>query len=231
MVPVVLVLIYWRTRVCETECTSTRRNIRTLRSVTLRRPNIVIWSFPGRVHDRAAILGHVTYRGVPVRRLCAVLVLCLVSLLTVGSGVANAGSQEVKGKGDIKRMSANNGTKALTAQVVGVGRPCSGARDLSVQIVNRNNRILYIAQGVCTAGVQWDTTLYYTATGDIQDEKRVPCRNFKFTRNNTTGAYRIVIPRGCLDNAPNRVRVKSEGVNYGSATGGHAGPTKLLTRG
>jgi hypothetical protein len=145
--------------------------------------------------------------------------------------VANAGSQAVKGKGDITRMTVDNGANAVTAQVFGFGRPCSGARDFSVYVQNRSNKILYVAQGVCTAGVQWNTTLYYTATGDIQDEKRVACRKFTFKRNNTTGAYRIVIPRTCLGKAPGRVKVRAEGVNYGSVTGGTAGPTKLLTRG
>ena len=77
----------------------------------------------------------------------------------------------------------------------------------------------------------WATGLYYTSTGRPKDGKKVRCRTFEFSRVKATGAYRIVMPRACLDNAPNTVKIEADGNDYASVTGGHAGPTKLLKRG
>lgn len=168
------------------------------------------------------------------------LMVMLIAVLTVpllALGVANAESQTVPGVkyggqvGDITKMTAANGQTAVTTRVFGLGRPCGGAQSLWVHVKTRLGKTRYFAQGSCTAGVQWDTALYYTATGDTQDQVRVRCRDFEFTRVKATGAYRIVMPRKCLDNAPNRIKVMAEGNNYGSATGGKAGPTAALDRG
>ncbi len=162
-----------------------------------------------------------------MRRICAIL---LASIFAMGGGMANAETQTVDGNGDITKMVASNGTNAVTAKVFGLARPCGGAQYLHVSLTNRNGRLLYMAEGSCIQA-QWFTGLYYTATGVPEDLRKVRCPNFSFTRSRTTGAYRIEMPRGCLDNAPNRVKVKAEGANYGSMTGGAAGPTKLLARG
>lgn len=164
-----------------------------------------------------------------MRRLCTAL-LALVFFFTIAGGVANAEQQKVNGSGDITKMVVNNGLDSLNTKVFGIGVPCGGAAYLSLFVENRSGRISYHAQGVCTAGVDWHTTLYYTPTGNLNDEVEVTCGGFKFNRNATTGAYSIVMPRSCLDMAPDRVRVASEGLNYGSM-GGTAGPTRLLNRG
>ena len=170
-------------------------------------------------------------------RRTAVIVLVMSCMTVLGVGAASAESQTVKGNspgpgsGDITKAIANNGAKTVTTQVFGLGRACTKARDLSVYVENRRGRILYHAQGVCSAGTDWSTNLYYTSTGNISDEKRVRCAKFAFTRSKATGAFTVTMPRGCLDNAPDAVKVEIEGSNWGSATGGHAGPTKLLKRG
>lgn len=170
-------------------------------------------------------------------RRTAVFALVLAGAAALGGGVASAESETVRGDapgpgtGDISKMVASNGVDAVTAKVFGLGKPCTGARDLSVYVENRRGRILYHAQGVCSAGTTWSTNLYYTATGNTQDEKRVRCSTFTFARSKATGAYKVVMPRRCLGNAPGAVRLEAEGSNWGTVTGGHAGPTSLLRRG
>jgi hypothetical protein len=170
-------------------------------------------------------------------RRTAVFALVLSCAAALGSGVARAESETVRGDspgpgtGDITKMVADNGVDAVTAKVFGIGRPCTEAKDLSVYVENRRGRILYHAQAVCSAGTSWSANLYYTATGSIQDEKRVRCSTFTFARSKATGAYKVVMPRRCLGNAPGAVRLEAEGSNWGSVTGGHAGPTSVLSRG
>lgn len=164
-----------------------------------------------------------------MRRLGVILV-AFVGFLSLGGGIANAQSQTVNGTGDITRMVANNGTNAVTAKVFGLGRPCGGAWFLHVDVTKRGGGLLYRAEGGCISG-EWHTGLYYTSTGAIEDATPVRCRNFSFTRSRATGAFRVEMPRGCLDHAPARIKVKTDGANYGTLTGGAAGPTRLLARG
>ncbi len=155
------------------------------------------------------------------------------TILVMGGGaIANAESQTVQGSGDVKKIVVDNGQDAVTTKVFGLGKPCGGAKQLSVYVLTRSGAITYFAQAACYAGTDWAASLLYTPTGDIQDQKSVRCRNFEVTRNRDTGAYRVFMPRACLAEAPNRIRVSVEGLNYGGSTmGGNAGPTKLLGRG
>ena len=163
-----------------------------------------------------------------MRRLC-VFLLSVAFLLAASGGVANAESQTLDGSGDITKMKVVNGANALTVTVFGLGPRCGGAQYLHVSVFNRNDRLLYEAEGDCISA-QWGTGLYYTSTGVREDLQAVDCANFAFTRNSTSGAYQVKMPRSCLDNAPDRVKVASEGANYGTMTGGSAGPTKVLNR-
>ncbi len=159
-----------------------------------------------------------------------VLVAASACCLIVGGGVANAETQTVNGTGDITRMTASNGTNAVTTKVFGLGRPCGGAQYLHVQVLNRTGRLLYEGEGSCISA-EWHTGLFYTSTGAPEDATQVRCPRFSLARNAQTGAFRVEMPRGCLDHAPHRIKVKVEGANYGTMTGGTAGPTRLLTRG
>jgi hypothetical protein len=162
-----------------------------------------------------------------VRRLLVVFVACL-GFLAAGGGVANAESQTVNGTDGITRLKASNGTNAVTANVFGLGSPCGGAWYLHVEVRNRAGKLLYMAEGSCISA-EWHTGLFYE--GGAGEPTAVRCRNFSFTRNRTTGAFRIEMPRGCLDHAPDRIKVRAEGADYGAMTEGVAGPTRLLARG
>ncbi len=154
--------------------------------------------------------------------------VCLLS--AVGGGAAYAESQTVAGTGDITKMVANNATDVLTAKVFGLGPRCGGAQYLHVLVKDRYGKLRYEADGDCISA-QWYIGLYYTSTGVREDETAVNCPGFAITRNSTSGTYLALMPRTCLGNAPNRVKLQAEGANYGTMTGGTAGPTKLLNRG
>ena len=160
------------------------------------------------------------------RVLALMLAVCLLPAL--GAGSAYAESQTVDGSGDITKLVANNGTNTLTAKVSGLGPRCGGAQYLHVFVKNRNGKLLYEADGDCISA-QWFASLWYTSTGAREDETAVSCSGFALTRTN--GVYVVKMPRSCLDHAPDRVKIKVEGANYGTTTGGKAGPTKLLARG
>ncbi len=163
------------------------------------------------------------------------LLICLLAagfLFAIwGGDAAKAESQTRAGTGDISKIVVNNGTNTLTTKVFGFGNPCGGAHYISVEVRNRNGRLLYHATGGCYPGATWATGLYYTATGEGEDETKVRCSRFEFKRVQSPRSYIIVMPRSCLDHAPDRVKVNVWGDNYGSTTGGEAGPTKLLNRG
>lgn len=160
-----------------------------------------------------------------------IAVMASAMVILGGGAIASADSQTVKGEGDIVKIIGDNAKTAVTTRVFGFGEPCGGAKQFMVYVENRTGKILYFADAACVAGTDWNADLLYTATGDIQDQELVHCRKFDVTRNADTGAYRVFMPRTCLDKAPDRIRIEADGVNYGSASGGHAGPTKVLARG
>lgn len=164
-----------------------------------------------------------------MRRLITFLVP-LGLLFAFGAGTSYAEKQTVNGSGDITKLVANNGQNNLTAKVSGLGPRCGGAQYVHVFVKNKNSRLLYEADGDCISG-QWGIGLFYTSTGVREDEVPVDCPDFKITRNSTSGAYTVTMPRSCLDHAPNRVKLKVEGADFGTMTGGTAGPTKVLDRG
>lgn len=171
-----------------------------------------------------------------MRRAMAVLI-ALSTVFALGVGAAQAQSQTLAGDkyggsfGDIRKIVVNNATNALTTKVFGIGRPCKEAKSLQVNVQNRRGRLLFMAEAGCYGASTWGTGLYSTTTGKPEDATEVTCGKFVFARSPKTGAYRIVIPRKCMAGAPNKLRVEVDGLNFGSASGGHAGPTKALRRG
>lgn len=164
------------------------------------------------------------------------IALAITTSAVLGVGVAAAESETVTGdkfggkRGDITKMTANNGQNAVVVSVFGLGKKCGGAQYLHVQVKNRKGRLLYQAEGSCISAT-WGDGLYYTATGKVEDATAVRCPKFELVRVKKSGSYRVTIPRACLENAPDAVKIEAEGMDFGSLTGGHAGPTSLLSRG
>jgi hypothetical protein len=165
-----------------------------------------------------------------MRRALTVL-LAVSTALVLGVGVAAAQTQTVVGDkyggslGDVKKIVVNNATKALTTKVFGIGKPCTQAKSLSVKVQNRRRRLLFSAEAGCYGATDWITGLYTSKATEVT------CRKLGFARSAKTGAYTVKIPRRCIKSAPDKLRVEVDGMNWGSATGGHAGPTKALRRG
>ena len=162
-----------------------------------------------------------------------VLVATVFCLLLFASSAVGE-SQTVQGKGDLKKMTANNAQDAVKVKLFGFGGPCS-AKQFTIDVF-WETKPTYQVQAACTAGTTWTRGLYYDAdrTDDhgALAEKSVKCDGFRLKYNATEKYWLAVLPRECLSKAPDRVRVKSEGVNYaGSPIPGEAGPTGRLRRG
>ena len=157
----------------------------------------------------------------------SLLVAALLLLAVVPFAIAE--SQTVQGTGDIKKMSVNNGEKAVVVKLKGMDKPCE-AHYFKV-LIFWGKKKAYQADAGCY-GADWISSLYYypnrnnTSNGDP-----VECEKFKVAYDKDKGLYRVVVPRKCLDLAPDKIRVRAEGTNYSSAMPGEAGPTKALARG
>lgn len=168
-----------------------------------------------------------------MRRLL-VAVAATASAVLLTAGVAGAASQTVAGDkyggqlGDVTKIVVDNGNRAVSTKVFGLGKPCVGAKFISVKVQNKRGKTLYTGEAGCYPGptdMVWKTGLY------DRGGSKVKCGKFSISRIKSNGAYRVLMPRGCLSNAPNRIKVEVDAQNWGSVTGGHAGPTKLLGRG
>ena len=170
---------------------------------------------------------------VPVRRASATILATLCVLLLTAS-MAGAASQTVAGDkfggklGDIKKIVVNNAQRSVSTKIFGLGKPCGGAKSIAVRVQNKRGKTLYTGEAGCYPGktdLVWDFYLF------DKDSSPVKCGKFDVSRIKSSGAYKVLMPRTCLSNAPNRIKVDVDAQNWGSVTGGHAGPTKLLGRG
>lgn len=153
------------------------------------------------------------------------------ALLLLVAASAFAASQTVRGQGDLKKMIASNGDKAVTVKLYGFKGPCV-ARQFDIQILWAT-KPAYAVRAGCTGGTTWTRGLYYAADrNEGFGGRRIACRGFKLTYASAGNVWTAVVPRLCIPKAANRIRVKAEGINYsGSAMPGVAGPTRLLARG
>lgn len=163
-----------------------------------------------------------------MRRIWLALLASMMLLLSLAQS-AGAESVTVQGTGDIDKMYANNAQKAMTVKVYGLNAPCS-AQKITIR-VRWGATAAYDAEAGCY-GAEWGgKTLYYLPNRHADTARKVDCPDFRLTYNSTYGFYRAYVPRSCMPRADNRVKVSSRGNNYGSQTGGTAGPTGLLRRG
>lgn len=156
--------------------------------------------------------------------------LAALLLALVAVPYALAESQTVQGQGDIKKISAKNGDRAITVKVHGLANPCE-AHFLNVEIFWGKKKA-YRAEAGCY-GTEWITSLYYYSNRNAgAGGDPVGCEKFKMAYNADRGFYRVFLPRKCLGLAKDKIRVKAEGRNYaGSPMPGEAGPTRALARG
>jgi hypothetical protein len=161
--------------------------------------------------------------------MCSALALTLVAGLCL-AGSASAASQTVQGSGDIDKMVVKNAASALKVNLFGFGPPCE-AHYIKV-VLDWGTKAAYQVDNGCYPGATWQKSLSYVADrSKPEGAKIVSCPALRFRYSEADKSYRIYVPRTCIPKARNRVRVRSSGDNYGSTTGGEAGPTRLLRRG
>lgn len=159
--------------------------------------------------------------------------LSLLAPMMLLSLVQSAGAESVtvQGNGDIDKMYVNNAQNAVTIKVYGLGAPCGGAQKINIR-VQWGDTAAYQAEAGCYSAEWGGKELYYLPhRGDPESARKVDCSGFRLTYNSADGFYRAFVPRSCMPRADNRVKVSSSGNNYGSMTGGSAGPTRSLRRG
>ena len=151
-------------------------------------------------------------------------------LLFLLAPAAGAASQTVAGQGDIEKMYANNGDKGITVKLFGLEKPCGGTQYMNVQ-VKWGDKEAYEVDGACVSG-SWGYDLFYLADrSNPEGSKKKSCDGLKVSYNKDKGFLKTYIPRSCIPKANNKVKIQSEGHNFGTMTGGSAGPTKLLAKG
>jgi len=159
------------------------------------------------------------------------LFLAAVAAVVTLALVAPAGAESVTvaGKNGITKMFASNRTGSVLTKVWGLGAPCGGAQHLVIEIRWGTSKA-YQQQASCISN-EWGYGLYFLpdrTTGS--NGKPAPCKG-KLRYNADKGFFKSVIARECIPKAPNRVRVKVTGFDFGYMVVGKAGPTKLLSRG
>jgi hypothetical protein len=159
------------------------------------------------------------------------LFLAAVAAAVTLALVAPAGAESVTvaGKNGITKMFASNRTGSVLTKVWGLGAPCGGAQHLVIEIRWGTSKA-YQQQASCVSG-EWGYGLYFLPDRTDQNTARpAPCKG-KLTYGADKGFHKSVIGRACIPKAPNRVRVKATGFDFGYMVEGKAGPTKLLSRG
>ncbi len=162
-------------------------------------------------------------------RRTAAVVGVVATMVLATAGVAVAESQTVPGTVDIDQMVANNAQTEVRVRVDGMAAPCD-THFLHVA-VNWRGPDLYRAEAGCYPGGVWAKSLVYHETADLQNGTIVNCPGLVFRWNGINEFFKVVVPRSCLDQAPNRVRVSAEGHVYTSTQSSEAGPTGFLARG
>jgi len=164
-----------------------------------------------------------------MRKLCCVTAIATAAVILPATS-AGAASQTVQGTGDIEKMVAKNGDSALKVSLVGLGAPCD-AKYMKVTI-DWGTKAGYAIDNGCYSGGTWAHSLVYLADrSNAEGGKLIECPKLRFSWDEDAEAHRAKVPRSCIPKAGDKLRVRAEGVNFTSVTGGEAGPTKRLRRG
>ena len=156
------------------------------------------------------------------------LLLSVLALLWGLAGPAAAEAQTVAGTGDITKMSASNGQKALVAKVFTDGGKCSQTKEVWVNLKDGDGT-QYKAWGGCIPGDPASGGGWHKALE--RGSKLVTCGGFTLTYDKTGGFWRFEVPRSCLTGLADRIKVSAVHSSFVTATVNEAGPTRWLSRG
>lgn len=155
-----------------------------------------------------------------MRRSIAVVAM-VMGLLAGLLGPAQAESTTVQGTSVIDKMFVKNGTNSVVAKVYGTGGKAK-VRWVDIRL-RGSDGVRYTARGAWY-GATWAKSL-------SRGTHSVSCGGFTLSYNSTYHFWRFYIPRTCLGQLTNRIKVSAELVSLTSGTPGEAGPTSWLTRG
>lgn len=148
------------------------------------------------------------------------MVISAVALTLSMTVSAHADSTTVPGSTDIKKMYVDNATGAVVVKIHGPGGKCA-IRWVSATIRGRDG-VTYRATGGCYPGAVW-------SKGLEKGTKLVQCSGYKLTYNAPGKFWRFFVPRTCMPQLTNKIKVAGELPQ--SAVPGEAGPTPWLARG
>ena len=127
-------------------------------------------------------------------------------------------------------MVVDNARTALKVNLFGFAPPCE-AHYMRV-VLDWGTKAGYEITNGCYSGTTWAKTLSYMPDrSKPEGGKIVSCPKLRFGYSEADKSHRARVPRSCMPKAGNKLTVSSSGDNYGSVTGGEAGPTRSLRRG
>ena len=98
-------------------------------------------------------------------------------------------------------------------------------------VVDWGTKAGYQIENGCFSGT-WAKALAYLPDRSVPESAEiVECPKLRFKYAAASKSHRARVPRSCIPKAGNRLRVRSTGHDFGTLTGGEAGPTRRLKRG
>jgi hypothetical protein len=150
------------------------------------------------------------------------LTMLLACLALLVPGAAHAAQTSVEGTGAYEKLVlANKQTKIVVKMYGPGGGPCE-VDYVTAKLRDKDGTRYTIAAG-CYPGAVWGVSL---SRGD----QLVECEDLKLAYQSTDGYWNGVMPRSCLDDLANRVKVTTSWIDDGSPTANEAGPTRYVAR-
>ena len=147
------------------------------------------------------------------------LVLCTAGL----SGTASAETTSVKGTEAFTKLVLDNQQDQVVIKMFAPGGK-NKVRWLNAIVRDKDGTRYALHAG--WYGEEWQVSL-----SDPVSDELVPCKALALGYNSDRGFWKGVIPRGCLDDLANRIKVNDAQVVDDSPTPGTAGPTPYVARG
>ena len=121
---------------------------------------------------------------------------------------ALAESQRSRAPAPSRRCRSNNGDNKVVVKLKGMDKPCE-AHYFKV-VIFWGKKKAYQADAGCY-GVKWIPSLYYQPNRNSgQGGEEVKCEKFNVAYDKDKGTYKVVVPRKCMDEAPDKIKVRAE---------------------
>lgn len=152
----------------------------------------------------------------------AVIVTTMFAALVWTGSSADAATTKVAGTNAYEKLVLSNGTNAIVFKVYGPGGDCQ-IKYLDVSFRDKDGT-RYAADAGCYPGGVWAASL-------TKGDELIDCSGYTMAYNVDKGFWKAVVPRSCLSDLADQVRVTESWLDDYSAFPGEAGPTKYVARG